>query len=392
MSNYDSLYLTGAQQVSIFPYQTLSSVYGNEVFYGLFDPGIYYSNISLSNGASNTILRVSINAGTTLMFMRQHVNPDDPTKTETVLGKIVITSPNFIDMLKSDIWLNVGTYAAATKLYIVADWHYNVTSSSERYVSFTLETDLSSIQALDGTASHKIIVATLSNHQWFVSNYSATNSNLYNYHIAYEYQSNRDPLKRLFAHNNNFNLTFASDGCSVIINPGNTWTGSTFLSLTTPQTITPAVGLTNYVTSPVTNTTISIIGSESSYYQVDFLRAKTDENSGTVTYGWDSVLVTGTGTGSINGNSLGWSNNSVSQQDLMNYIQQFRYYFKGEGLTLLVAVRPRANVPTVDGPGNVLWPENCVVFKDNSIEATQVAEGHARFKIPVWNSSDLGYV
>lgn len=395
MSNYDSLYLTGTQQVSVFPYQTLSSVYGNEVLYGLFDPGVYSSSISLSDGSSNTIFRVSIAAGTTLMFKRQHLNPDDPTKTETILGKIVITNTNFIDMTKSDIWQTLGPYALATKLYVVADWRYGITTPNERYVSFTLETDLSTIQALDGTSSHKLIIATLSNHQWFVSgngNYSSTNANLYNYHISYETQLNRDPLKRLVTRNDNFNLTFAHNGRSVVVNPGNTWIGSTLVSLTGTQTLAPAVGLTTYKTSEVTNTSISIAGTESSYYQVDLLRVKVDENTFVTTYGWDSFLVTGTGSGSTDGSSLSWANNGVSQQSLLSYINQFKYPLSGEGLTLLIAVRPRADIPSVDGASNVLWPENCVIFKDKAIETTQTGRNHSRMKAPVWNSSDLGYV
>jgi hypothetical protein len=392
MSNYDSLYLTGTQQVSIFPYQTLSSVYGNEVLYGLFEPGIYNSGVTLSDGSSNTMFRVSINAGTTLLFKRSHVNPDDPTITDTILGKIVVTSPNFIDQLKANIWKDVGAFASATKLYVLADWRYGITSSSERYVDFSLATDLSGV--LEGTTSHKIVVATLSNHQWFVDNenYSSTNSNLYNYHISYETQANRDPLKRLYVQNDNYNLVFAHNGRSVTINPGKAWIGASMASLTTTQVVAPAVGLTTYISSTVTNTPVLVAGSESNYYQVDFLRVKVDENSSALVYGWDSFLVTGTGTGSLSGASLGWANNSITQQQLLTYIQQFRYPIKGDGLTLLVSVRPRSDVPPADGATNILWPEQCVIWKDQAINANQLTRDHSRLKVPVWQSSDLGYI
>ena len=389
MSNYDSLYLTGTQQVSLFPYQTLSSVYGNELLHGLFDPGVYSSGISVSNGSSNTILRISIHEGTTLMFKRQHVNPDDPTKTDIILGKIVITSANFIDMLKEDIWNNISTFSEATQLYVVADWRYGVTSSSERYVSFSLETNLSNIQAYDGTVNHKLIVATLSNHQWFISNYSNTNSNLYNYHISYDIQANRSPLKRLFTHNNNFNLNFASNGRSIGIGSGNVWLGNTLVSLTSEYSIAPPLGLTSYITSNRTNTSINIAGVESSYYQVDILRVCIHENTSLPTYEWKSFLVTGTGIGSTQGSSLGWANNSVSQQELMDYIQQFIYPVTGEGINLLISVRPRSSIPIEDGATNIIWPENCIIIKDSGIECVPIVVNHSRLKVPVWNASDL---
>lgn len=391
MSDFDSLYLTGAQQVSIYPYQTLSSVYGNELLHGLFDPGVYSSNITLSDGSSNTIFRVNINTGTTLLFKRQHTNPDDPTKTDIVIGKIVITSPNFIDILKADLWQNIGSYAAATKLYIVADWHYGITSSSERYVKFTLETDLSAIQALDGTTSHKLIIASLSNHQWFITNYSATNPDLYNYHISYEYQLNRDPLTRLYRLNENFPLIFAHNGRSVTLGAGSAWISNSLYSISTPVSIPPAVGLTHYIENAVTHRLIPIAGSESLYYQIDFLRLKVNEVTQATTYGWDSFLVTGTGSGSTNGSSLGWSDNSITKEDLLNYIKQFVYPLSGKGYILLVSVRPRSSIPTVDGSTNILWPEHCVIFRDQSILSTQSSYTNTRLQIPVWDSTDLGY-
>jgi hypothetical protein len=163
-------------------------------------------------------------------------------------------------------------------------------------------------------------------------------------------------------------------------------------SLTTTQVVAPAVGLTTYISSTVTNTPVLVAGSESNYYQVDFLRVKVDENSSALVYGWDSFLVTGTGTGSLSGASLGWANNSITQQQLLTYIQQFRYPIKGDGLTLLVSVRPRSDVPPADGATNILWPEQCVIWKDQAINANQLTRDHSRLKVPEWQSSDLGYI
>jgi len=382
---YNSLSTGAAQQVSIYPFQTLSSVYANELLYGLFEPGVYNSRISLRDGIDSSILRVDIHAGTTLLFTRIHANPDDHTKTNIVIGKIVVTSDDYIEISKESIWKNTPAFTSAPKLYIIADWRYNILSNTERYVNFSIETSLTTYNAnLNTPNTHQLLVATLSNHQYYVDHYSTNNSDLTNYHISYETQRNRNVLSRLFLKNDNFNLVFSSDGSEVEVYSGVSITNGSIYYISDHIHVLAATGIDTYIPDKRTGLIKNVSASLSSYYQVDFLRLKTDINTLITSPVWESFLVPATVSGGINGNFLDYTDHSTIVANIYSYITQFNFLLQDDGLTLLIAVRPRNELPP-------LWPEHCIIVKDSPLDFSQGRSTYSRFKLPVINCSDIVY-
>lgn len=445
----------GNQQVSIYPYQQLSSVLGNEVSYGMYTPGVYSAGITIvDNGTSVNFI---IKAGTTLIFQRTAVDPLSSIVTDVILGKVVLGSDATIPFLKSTLWS--ATYA--TTLYLVADWTYSLSSPSLLYASFSFSTDVNvatNIRAFDGTSSHVLVVATILNNNYYVTNFplaSPSTTDMTKYHISYESQPNRDALKKQYASNNLYRIDFDPNGRGVYVNAGHTMAGNNIL-ITNPQfgnagntysqpemtlpfnlqgsfagtygeghwfplkngtgVILPATGLVNYYPVPAqislvngsyvtyglqNNNPINITGTETAYYQIDFLRIKMDEVLHTQVIGWESFLQIA---GSLNFTTFpvaGLAYSSATELNLVNkltYLNQFVFPLTGDGETLLIAIRPRGSaygintpgIPTADGATNTLWAESCVSPRDYSIAQLGSAAQHRRFKLPVWNSTDLG--
>jgi len=368
----------GNQQVSIFPYQDLSSVYGNMLFYGLFDPGVYFSSLSVRNNGST--FDVVIGAGTTMMFKRQ------TPQNDYILGKIVLTSEATITVVKEECWFLNASLSNSSRIYIVADWDYDLLEQNNKYVDFSLhtDTDISTIKADNGTTSHKLIIGSLLNQLYFQGD--DYTKNVANYHISYDEQTNRNLIKKLANRNNQFLLDFSSTGRGIKLAAGTSMISDTLISLPASGSyLLPPVAVTSYVSNRVNNTVTAITeGNQGNFYQIDFLRLVKDEQTGATGIRWESFVKTKS---TVIDFSL---SSAITQNQLIEELKNTEFDLTDEGLTLLISVRPRAGVPLVDGDNNLIWPEHCLVMENvPSLSNTGSPSLYSRMRLPVYKESDL---
>lgn len=400
----------GGQQVSIYPFQALKSVLGNEIIHGLFDEGVFNATVNVSDSGSN--INFNIGSGTTLMFKRTYSG-------QTFIGKTVLTSLATITLSKTQLWTtgsgSGGNYYNSNKLYIVADWSYDVADPTTIYVVFSLEYDngtpgiggsIGPIRAYDGTTNHKLIVATILNNAGATTLYVANNANvLYipntnvsSLHISYDIQRNRNVIKREEAQNNSFTIDFNGVGTSVTVNIGKSFISGSFNYLPSSISISPPAALATYLTSKTTGI-VATTGSltANNWVQVDVLRLKKPENvSATASMVWESSLFPLT---LVSPYIAGWPQPPLNYNDILTFLSGIEMPLVGHGKTLLISVRNFASVQAL----SLIWPENCIIFNEqiyldgsNSTQADPVfvqdtVKYHDRFKVPVYQSSDLGY-
>ena len=408
-TNNGSSINNGGQQVSIYPFQELKSVLGNEIIHGLYDEGVFNATINITDGGAN--VNFNIGVGTTLVFKRTFSG-------QTFIGKTVLGGTGVLSVPKTQLWTNtVNTnYYNSNKLYVVADWSYDIADPTTKYVLFTLEYDngtpltgpsIGSVLAYNGTTNHKLIVATILNNQAAKALYPGDpsgwlpgSSSSGQLRIAYDNQINRNVIKRDEARNNSFTVDFSGTGTNLYVSLGKTFvSGSLNFLSNTVNTIAPAGQATNYLvskTTGVTATTASLVN-PNQWIQIDALRLKKQENvAAAASLLWESFVFP---LSMVSPYVAGWPNLPVNYNDILTLLKTTELPLVGDGKTILICVRNFAAI----SPTSVIWPENCIIFNEqlyiDGSNATQsdvvlvqdTAKYHDRFKIPVWTSSDLGY-
>ncbi len=376
----------GKQQVSIFPYQELKSVYGNQVLHGLFRRGIYSGQISLQNkDGDNSVISFIIKSGTTLVFEREDI------EGQKFIGKVVLTDDAILNFNKSDLWTN-ALYNTSGTLYLVADWRYDVATPSEKYVDFTLETDTSIVPIIadEDTTSHKIVIGSILNNLYYVNLPANNSTSLQNYHISYNNQPNRNTFETIFENTDNFQITFDGSGRSIKVGPGKSFISKTMVYNDADTTLTLPTGIQYYISDKVTNTKIDVIAtsSEGNYYQIDFLRVILNEASNTnaIQYKWDSVLYP---SGTIPFGTNYNSSSTITEAQLLDYVKGKQFPLTDDGITLLIAIRPRNLIPIVDGTSNKMWPECCLLLNGMDLKQFGTVEYNTRMKVPTYTTSDI---
>lgn len=258
----------GIQQVSIFPFQELRSYLGNEILYNLFDEGVYNASISVSQATDPNSVVFGINPGTTLIFRRTVTDVNG--NANLFIGKVVLTQIASITQPKSYLWQTASglfDYKDSHKLYIVADWTYDLADPTKIYANFTLESDftIGSLLALNGTTSHILIVGTVLNQQSCVSQvpgglntvvFVPNSSGGIGYHLAYDSQLNRNMMKRATSINQGFYIDFDPDGRGVYVNIGNVMVSGSIINQAKTSIIRPAVQSPILTTSSFTVTSV----------------------------------------------------------------------------------------------------------------------------------------
>ena len=358
----------GSQQVSIFPYQELDSALGNTILHGIVEPGVYSSTLRIEDAVSN--VKFIIASGTTLVFFRS-------ADSVNFVGKIVLTADAEVLMSKTALW---STYAGASKLYIVADWTYDKTQPSDKYVGFSVVPDTSELDVpYDlNIPGHKLLVGTFLNHSYLVGHQTDP---LSNYHISYDNQTNRNLLKPQEYKNNEFQIVYASNGEGIRITKGNTFiSGSLYNTSTTSVLIAPAPFINNTIPNKINGSIVDVTNPDtrSSYYQIDFLSIKLDENTGSFPVPtWDSFLQPI--------GSLDFDYYNITKENIREYLALYQFPIIGDGLILMAVIRDRA------GAVNTLWPENSLIFNEGEEPLILIGSPkyHNRLKVPVWSSSDI---
>ncbi len=360
----------GEQQVSIFPKQILSSIYGNETLYNIIQPGIENGGVIVSTDSINLIF--TIPEGTTFFFQRQETDPLNPDKNVNFIGKVSLTLPAEYRILKTTFSSSYGSLTANEPLYLIGDWEYNATNPDIRFVDFRLDKNLLSFTGNNNV----VLLAKILNARAAIASVDFTKL-----HVSYELQQNRGTLNKLYGTDNSFMIEFESDGGGVKVQAGNAFTGNSFISYTSASSVmTPPLGLATYLSNENTGSIINIIGSEASYYQVDFLRVRYSEDSPHVMgYAWESFLVPAT--------TL-FDTVPTKQQIITFLAAQKQFKIVGNAHTLLVSIRKRVELNTSTITKNI-WPETCIIFNESALDQNINSTIHNRFKLPVYSASDL---
>jgi hypothetical protein len=398
----------GGQQVSIYSYQQLSSIYGNQLLYGTLQPGIANASVSISYTNPNIVFTIA--AGTQLYFQRS--TSSDPASqagvTDTFIVKVVLSLPATVNFATS-AWTS-GNFLTSTKLYLIADWAYGT-----EYATFIVANDTSVLNYnflgnYSTTQGNQVLIATFLNNI-VAESYSATPGTAITYfHTAYEGQARRDVLSKVNTKNDQFMVQFAGDGSGVYVSQGSNFIGDNFLSSETviqapawdantshsgdakfvylgqlsTDKITPPSVYTTYINNLSTGSSLTISsGNYANYYQVDFLRAKFDELAHIQGFYWESFLQP------INGFSI----TGQTQQAILDYLatapsanSSQAYPLSGIGYTILVTVRLLSAVNT----SNVIWPESTIIFRNTGLSEITGVNNHSRLKLPVWTAANLG--
>lgn len=370
----------GNQQVTIYPQQPLSSVYGNEVLYNVIQEGPEKASVRITTSGSDLIFYIE--AGSTLFFLRQELDPLDAVKVVNFIGKVSLTTD-------ADYTISIPTFkslynglTATDPLYLIADWVYD---ENTRYSSFRLVSSLTGL-SFEGV-NHQILLAKILNIPAVIASGSPSTLDVNLFHVSYEIQKNREVLSRLYNTANQFMVSFEADGSGVKLFKGKSFSGNSFISsenstqwnTDSTTVISPPLGLILYNNNVTTGSVIDITGSEGDYYQVDFLRFGYKETTDhSLSFFWDSFLV-------FQQPPL---IPTFTEDNIINYLSQQRpFNLTGNAYNVLVLVRERDTLNTTTVTKN-FWPENCVIFK-NKLPNNTPSNNHHRLKIPVYKFSDL---
>ena len=368
MANSGTSIDNGTQQVTIYPKQIISSIYGNETLYNVVQPGIENSTVDITT--SGTGLLFTISAGTTLFFLRKESDPLTPAQDVYFIGKVSLTTAAVYETDIATFVSAYGTLGDNDPLYLVADWDY---SENTKFVDFRLELTAPSYIGVES----KLLIAKILN----VKDAITGIFNSSKMHVSYELQQNRNTLNKLYTTDNSFMVQFESDGGGVNVNSGNTFTGNSFIGNSTLSSVlVPPLGLITYLSNENTGSVITITGNESDYYQVDFLRAKyTEESPHSVEYVWESFLVPATNL---------FDTVPTKQQIIEFLADQRQFNIVGNAYTIMVSIRERNSLNSSTITKNI-WPETCIIFNESSLDQSVNPVTHQRLKVPVYSASDL---
>ncbi len=387
----------GKQEVSIYPGQELSSVYGSAILNDVVPIGTTNCVVTLSDSGAN--VSVTIASGSTFVFKRSAPDPITSIAGNPIIGKITLAGDATFTFAKSTFW-STSTYDV---LYVVADWEFD---SVNKYVSFSIETDttIGPLKANDDTDSHILVLSSLLNNKFFSTNWGAngTVQSLSNYHIVQDFLPNIDLLVSLEEKRNSFNVFFDSYGYGLYVGSGKVAIGGTISSYSssfynslpypTRGNITgqgtgitlPPVGLRFFVSNVFTNVKIDVIQSatKSSYYQIDFLRYRINASHLGELY-WESFLqLAGT---------LDFAGNTLTKSQIIDYLTNKSLVLKDDGITLAIVVRSRASVPDTQNNTNLIWPEWTIIPKIDLDDSLFTTTSGTRLKVPVYRSKDIGF-
>jgi hypothetical protein len=349
----------GRQQVTVTPYQDLTSVNADQIISGIIRQGVYNSTVAIDSDVSNVYFNIA--AGSTFVFERSW---QDLAGTRNLVGKSVLGDIAEITISQATL----STYTSASgKLLLTADWDYNLNDQSSIYVNFTVDIgeNLSNIIA-DG----KLVVCSILGHNLFIGNNPTV------YRIGYDSQYNRNVLNNLNTKSNTFQVFFHGTGAYVHIG-----LPSVALNGTNPvDVLTPTVAWVSDKLVYLPQTKIiappAILGTLGSAYQIDTLRFVPDETLG-VEQSAGLNLVWYTTTKAAPGSPWTFSDrDSITQDALIAYLSGHRTEVIDSGHTILILVRDASC-------GVYMWPQWCYVL-DSSVPQIGESRLSVRTKLPIY--------
>lgn len=365
MSYTDNL---GNQHVSIYPYQELDSVLGNQIIHKLIKPGVYDARVTITKSASEVLF--TIHRGSTFVFYR--AGSVGATSFD-LTAKIVLGADAVVTVQGSNLWEAISPLYASSSLYLTADWKYDKDSPSDKYVAFSLESTPPA--SSDGsTIDHTLLIARILNHQAVIADPSNTVSL---YHISYEGQKNRSYFSPLEQRSNNFALSFDPVGESITVSEGEAFFGGKLVKRVAPETIGKASEFKTVI-DPLTGVeTVISVGDLGNYYQVDFLRLKKNQTTEAIVLDWDSYCVPTGGT------LIDLDNYTTSKDAIKTYVASLNLPVSDDGYPLLLCIRKYTGNRTI-------WPENSIIFyEEKEIVSTLSGTHSTRSSMSVYSSSEV---
>ena len=417
LNNIGSSTNIGSQQVNVYPQQQLSSVYANSTLNKIVVPGMENVSVVLSSVGDNISFAVDIQPGSTFYFQISVLDPNGLGYNDTIIGKITLNTAYRV-LVPVSYWNPLGSISTKT-LHIVADWSFDTGTASLKYLRCAVIDDslILKEKSYDGSSNHSIVVCSLLNNQYYLTNWggsiSASSSPIF-YHVAYDYSPTKNVFSTLEKPFTSFNIWFDHTGNGLYIGSGianisgfvskytSSFLDNTGASIPYPNrgnystpipnsqsgVTYPAIGAQYFWSDHVANTKIDVIATstKASYYQVDFLRYRVNDNTHVMELVWESYLKP---SGSLNFTATPLT---MIKKDLIGYLQANYFPLYGVGLTLAVVIRRRIDVPDTQGATNYIWPEYTLVSREDIDFAVNTAPKFHRMKAPVYTASDLGLI
>lgn len=367
----------GAQQITIYPYQEITSLNANQILYGVLQPGVSNIEVSLYSPSSNAFIGIQIKKGATFIFEQEL--PEGGVTRKFLVKCVLEDDVNLESFDKASFW--GATYDVA-QLYLYANLNYDLSSSDMRYADFSIATDKQTIYD-----ANDLIVATLLNQKYFTKKFAANPANidlaLQQYRVSYQDQANSNIFPSLYKESIQFRPIIDGEMRSVTIPGGSFLAGNTLAEIAT-QTVQLPAKVTTYPS-----------GTTNDYFQVDVLRLKINKAvPRTPTFEWESTLLAKPTSGDWT-----WTTSySWTEAKLTTYLSSKALDLKDSGHILLILVRPNwAEVITdytnrysdwAEAGFNKIFPAICVIPKKDMLRIDE-QDLHSRFKLPVYDTVDL---
>ncbi|HNQ20542.1 MAG TPA: hypothetical protein PKI46_05725, partial [Bacteroidales bacterium] len=307
----------GNQQVNIHPYQELTSLNANKLLLGLFNPGVYYSDIEISSDA--TTVTFTIKKNTTFMFKKSYNGHE-------LVSKLTLQDDANVTVAKDTL----NSWTTDTAIILIATWSYDQEDSLNIYASFKIAPYTSSnITQIE--TEQDIILAIILNHQAYLDNGSDASQ----YKISNQEEKYRNVMYNIFETASNYPITYGHSGISITIGEGNSILGDTYIFNSSTLEASIANGIWP---EPVETLT------PADYMQIDVLRIKTeksDSESNTPYLQWESFL-----------------KEKPMASSIKEFIDGFDFVWEDIGYTLLIAVRDRSPLTS----NTEIWPEDCYII------------------------------
>ena len=371
----------GKQQITIYPYQEITSVNANQILYQLVQPGVSNIKVEVYAPLEPGQFGVKIYSGATMVFEQSLTESGVDRK---FLVKCVLEDDVTFELSKAQYWS--GSNMDADCLYVYADLNYDLNTDA-RYANFAVVADKNIIEE-----GKNLVLATLINHQYYTKEYNSVpekkpNVPLNYYHVSYQDQKNPDVFPELYNSINNFTPRIHGNMTDIIVPGGVFISGNTIVQM--PETTTqPPAKLTVYPAGTTTD----------DFYQVDVLRIKITKSSPRVAgVAWDSTLVPKP----TPAEQWVWSvSYAWTEEKLLSYLSEVNLDLYDTGYVLMVLVR--ANNATVYDSTmkeqsytswarlafNKVHPSLCYIPK-KSIVRLDVPDLYSRFKVPAYATSEV---
>jgi hypothetical protein len=366
----------GKQQITIYPYQDLTSINGDQILLNLFTQGVHECEVQLVDGndlgapvgMTSDEIGILLKKGTTFLFESEVTDTTlTPVEVRPIVVKFVLNEDTFLDgenyLAKATIWKNDSSFTNAEFLFVYAQWSYELDIPANRYAKFFLGTDASyETIRTDGVS---IILCKILNHQHFVTHYdSGLDLELGHYQISYETKEDRNYLNLLKETLNQFIVEFDGDGENITVKAGTVVAGNTVLKKTSSTIAAPAAA----------------VGGTSTDFQVDVLRYRygnEDNTTMTPVLEWESFIFARPS----NWASWVWTDAATITEDMITtYLNGKRLDVTDAGYNVLYLVRSWS----VIGATSVMWPGWCYIPTATTPRVGAV-ETTTRLSVPIYD-------